>query len=69
MTPVDRRRPMARGQDITRDIDLRVDLHDSAVTELRRVHAGYAPYVEYYALRANDPENTPPQDVWARNNL
>ena len=60
---------VVRGQDITRDIDLRVDLHDSAVTELRRVHAGYAPYVEYYALRANDPENTPPQDVWARNNL
>jgi uncharacterized Ntn-hydrolase superfamily protein len=57
------------GEDITRDINLRVDLHDDAVTELRRVHAGYAPYVDYYALRANDPANTPPQDVWARENL
>jgi uncharacterized Ntn-hydrolase superfamily protein len=58
-----------QGEDITRDINLRVDLHDDAVTELRRVHAGYAPYVDYYALRANDPANTPPQDVWARENL
>lgn len=57
------------GEDITRDINLRVDLHDDAITELRRVHAGYAPYVDYYALRANDPANTPPQDVWARDNL
>ena len=55
-----------RGRDIVRDIDLRVDLHDDAVTELRRVHDGYAPYIEYYALRARDPANTPPQDVWAR---
>jgi uncharacterized Ntn-hydrolase superfamily protein len=58
-----------QGADITRDINLRVDLHDDAITELRRVHAGYAPYVDYYALRANDPANTPPQDVWARENL
>ena len=57
------------GEDITRDINLRVDLHDDAITELRRVHAGYAPYVDYYALRADDPANTPPQDVWARENL
>lgn len=57
------------GADITRDINLRVDLHDDAITELARVHAGYAPYVDYYALRANDPANTPPQDVWARDNL
>ncbi|MBL6599212.1 MAG: DUF1028 domain-containing protein, partial [Alphaproteobacteria bacterium] len=56
-------------RDITRDINLRVDLHDDAITELRRVHAGYAPYVDYYALRADDPANTPAQDVWARENL
>lgn len=58
-----------RGEDIVNDIDLRVDLHDDAVTELRRVYAGYAPYLEYYALRARDPANTPAQDVWARENL
>jgi uncharacterized Ntn-hydrolase superfamily protein len=57
------------GTDITRDINLRVDLHGDAITELRRVHAGYAPYIDYYALRADDPANTPPQDVWARENL
>jgi uncharacterized Ntn-hydrolase superfamily protein len=55
--------------DITRDVNLRVDLHDDAIIELRRVHAGYAPYVDYYALRADDPANTPPQDVWAQENL
>lgn len=57
------------GRDITRDMNLRVDLHDDAITELQRVHAGYAPYMDYYALRADDPANTPPQDVWARENL
>lgn len=57
------------GDDISRDLNLRVDLHDDAITELRRVHAGYAPYVDYYALRADDPANTPAQDVWARENL
>ena len=55
--------------DITRDVNLSVDLHDDAITELRRVHANYAPYVDYHALQANDPANTPPQDVWARENL
>ena len=60
---------MVKGEDINRDIDLRVDLHDDAVTELRRVYAGYAPYVDYYALRASDPANTPAQDVWTRENL
>jgi len=56
-------------RDITRDINLRVDLHDDAITELRRIHAGYAPYIDYYALRADDPANTPAQDIWARDNL
>ncbi len=57
------------GADVVEDLNLRVDLHDDAVTELRRVHAGYAPYLPYYALRARDPKNTPAQDVWARENL
>ena len=58
-----------QGADIVEDINLRVDLHDDAVSELRRVHTGYAPYLAYYQLRARDPENTPAQDVWARENL
>ncbi|MGZ0187556.1 MAG: DUF1028 domain-containing protein [Alphaproteobacteria bacterium] len=60
---------IVQGQDIVEDLNLRVDLHEDAVTELRRVHAGYAPYLEYYVLRARDPANTPAQDVWARENL
>ena len=57
---------IVRGSDIVEDIDLRVDVHDDAVTELRRVHGLYAPYLDYYRLRARSPERTPPQDVWAR---
>lgn len=60
---------IVQGDDIVEDLNLRVDLHDDAVTELRRVYAGYAPYLPYYALRARDPKNTPAQDVWARENL
>ncbi len=60
---------VVQGADIVEDINLRVDLHDNAVTELRRVHTGYAPYLAYYQLRASDPKNTPAQDVWARENL
>ena len=47
-------------------IDLRVDAHDTAVDELRRIHGLYAPYVEYVRLRSNDPPNTPSQDQWAK---
>ena len=50
------------------DMDLRVDLNEDAVVELRKVYEGYAPYLEYYALRARDPGNTPAQDVWVREN-
>ncbi len=50
-------------------IDLRVDAHDTAVEELRRVHGTYKPFVPYYQLRHDNPEETPAQDVWARDNL
>lgn len=60
---------IVRGDDIVEDLDLRVDLHDDAITELVRVHAGYTPYLPYYTMRARDPANTPGQDVWAKDNL
>lgn len=60
---------IVQGADIVEDINLRVDLDVDAVTALRRVHAGYAPYLAYYTLRARNPEATPAQDVWARENL
>ncbi|MDA1101262.1 MAG: DUF1028 domain-containing protein [Proteobacteria bacterium] len=50
-------------------IDLRVDAHEQAVEELRRVHGIYKPFVPYYQLRHDNPAETPAQDVWARENL
>ena len=51
------------------ELDLRVDVHDAAVDQLRRVHDAYRLYLPYYELRAKDPPNTPAQDVWARQHL
>ena len=46
-------------------IDLRVDVHDDAVTELRRAYGVYKPYIPlYYQLRVKEPHRTPPQDEW-----
>ena len=59
---------VVRGPDIVEDLDLRVDLHDDAVGELRRLFETYRLYLPYYALRARSPAETPPQDVWAREN-
>ena len=59
---------IVRGEDIVEDLDLRVDLHDDAVTELRRIFERYRVYLPYYALRARSPGETPPQDAWAREN-
>ena len=57
---------IVRGEDVVEDLDLRVDLHDDAVGELRRVYERYRVYLPYYALRARAPAETPPQDAWAR---
>ena len=59
---------IVRGADIVEDLDLRVDLHDDAVGELRRLYERYRVYLPYYALRARSPAETPPQDAWAREN-
>ena len=59
---------IVRGTDIVEDLDLRVDLHDAAVNELRRLYETYRVYLPYYALRARSPAETPPQDAWAREN-
>ena len=59
---------VVRGPDIVEDLDLRVDLHDDAVGELRRLYERYRIYLPYYALRARSPADTPPQDTWAREN-
>ena len=59
---------VVQGSDIVEDVDLRVDLHDDAVGELRRLYERYRIYLPYYALRARSPAETPPQDVWTREN-
>ena len=59
---------IVRGPDIVEDLDLRVDLHDDAVGELRRLFERYRIYLPYYALRARSPAETPPQDAWSREN-
>jgi uncharacterized Ntn-hydrolase superfamily protein len=46
------------------DLDLRVDLHDHAVDELRRAFEEYEPYRAYYRDRGNNPKDAVPQDVF-----
>lgn len=42
------------------DIDLRVDLQDGAIAQLRRMYADYKPTAEYYEERARHPRNAIP---------
>ena len=42
------------------DIDLRVDLRDDAIAELRRIYIDYKPTGEYYEERARHPRNAIP---------
>lgn len=46
------------------DIDLRVDLHPTAVEELRRLHAAYKPYEAYYRERGRHPRAALPQEAF-----
>lgn len=44
------------------EIDLRVDLHDTAVEELRRAFEEYEPYRAYYRERGNQPRGAMTQE-------
>jgi uncharacterized Ntn-hydrolase superfamily protein len=44
------------------DIDLRVDLHETAIEELRRVHGEYKKYEAYYNERGRNPRGAMPQE-------
>jgi uncharacterized Ntn-hydrolase superfamily protein len=44
-------------------VDLRVDLHEEPVGELRRIFEAYRPAIPYYDLRQVDPR-VPPLDQW-----
>ena len=46
-------------------MDLRVDAHETAIQELRRVWDEYTPYIPlYYYLRVKEPDKVPKQDEW-----
>jgi uncharacterized Ntn-hydrolase superfamily protein len=47
------------------EIDLRVDLHDKAVDELRRAFEEYELYRDYYRERGDNPRNAIPQHEFA----
>jgi len=47
------------------ELDLRVDLHDKAVDELRRSFEEYELYRGYYRDRGKNPRDAVPQDVFA----
>lgn len=49
------------------DIDLRVDLNDTAVEELRRVYGEYKPYEAYYLERGRNPRCALPQEQFMAN--
>jgi uncharacterized Ntn-hydrolase superfamily protein len=42
------------------EVDLRVDLHDNAIAELRRIYVDYKPSIAYYEERARNPRNAIP---------
>jgi len=46
------------------DIDLRVDLHDKAVDELRRIYSEYKQYEGYYRERGEHPRGAPSQEAF-----
>jgi uncharacterized Ntn-hydrolase superfamily protein len=53
---------LVHGRGEAPEIDLRVDLHERAVDELRRLHDEYAPYVAFHRRRWLDPASAPPQE-------
>jgi uncharacterized Ntn-hydrolase superfamily protein len=42
------------------EVDLRVDLHERAIEELRRIYVDYKPSIAYYEERARSPRNAIP---------
>lgn len=46
------------------ELDLRIDLHDDAVTALRAAYDEYLPYVAFHRQRHLDPASAPPQEAF-----
>jgi hypothetical protein len=49
------------------EVDVRVDVHPTAVEELRRVLEEFKLYEEFYRQRGRDPSRAIPQDVFVAN--
>jgi uncharacterized Ntn-hydrolase superfamily protein len=49
------------------DVDVRVDVHPTAVAELRRVLEEFKLYEDFYKQRGRDPGQAIPQDVFVAN--
>jgi uncharacterized Ntn-hydrolase superfamily protein len=47
------------------DIDLRVDLHPTAIGELRRIWSEYKRYEAFYHERSANPREAVPQEIFA----
>jgi uncharacterized Ntn-hydrolase superfamily protein len=52
------------GTGVHSEADLRVDLHENAVQELRAVYDFHKPYEVFYKLRSDNPRETPPQEAF-----
>ena len=50
-------------------LDLRVDMHSSAVNEMRRMYEIYKPVIVRRSLRANNPGNDPATYRWEAENM
>jgi uncharacterized Ntn-hydrolase superfamily protein len=48
------------GQRAYSEVDLRVDLDDNSISQLRRIYADYKPSIAYYDERARHPHNAIP---------
>lgn len=55
---------IVKTSDTAPGLDLRVDVHEDAVTELRGALEAYRPYVACYEMRRTDPDRTPAQEQW-----
>jgi uncharacterized Ntn-hydrolase superfamily protein len=51
------------------EIDLRVDLHDQAVAELRRILEEYKRYRQYYEIRCAHPSTAMPEEDFVARNI
>lgn len=52
-----------------REVDLRVDIHNRAVDELRRIYDIFKPYNDFNKFRGADPQNVPSIIAWESEHL